>query len=587
MSIAVLIGRLVRRDLIRRPIEAVLLVLVMASATASLALALALHGVATHPYQVTRAATLGPDVVVSDLFDRVPLADLAAVAHTPGVTSSSGPFPIAAPTLRAGGTSVAVVAEGRDMALAAVDQPHLIQGSWIEPGGAVVERSFADAAGLRVGEPLTLGDQPFHITGIAVTAASPAYPMSSPGQIWVTRADAGRLGAPAGPIFYTLKLRLADPSQSSIFAARLNSSRPFSSQLSVLTWQDIQVQDATLVTNAQQDLAIGATLLALLGAASVAVLVGGRMADQTRRVGLLKAVGATPTLIAGVLLARNLVLAFLAAGVGLGAAAAVASTLANPGTGLIGAPGSASLGPVTAAAGLGLALVVTLLATVVPARRAARSTTMRSLGDAARPPRRMRWLLDRSATLPMPLLVGVRLAARRPRRAVLAAASIAITVATVVAVLTFEQYALTVRHGLGSSGVKDPQTSRDSEVLLVITLMLSLLAAINIIFIAFAAAVDSRRPLALIRAVGATPRQVITALICAQLAPALAGALIGVPLGLGLYSAVASNHSLPLPPAWKLIAATITVLAATAALTAIPARRDASRPPALILQADT
>ena len=582
-----LVRRLVGRDLRRRPVEAFLLVLVMASAAAALTLALALRGVAAHPYQVTRAATEGPDIVVSDLFDRVPLPELAAVAVTPGVTGHSGPFPIAAPTLRVGETSVPVSAEGRDPAPASVDQPRLTEGTWVRPGGAVVERSFADALRVHVGQSITLNGLAFRIAGIAVTAATPAYPMASPGQIWVTRADAQRLGAPAAPIFYTLDLRLADPSAAPAFVAQLNSGRPFSSQLSVMTWQDIQVQDATLITNAQQDLFIGATLLALLGVASVAVLVGGRMSEQTRRVGLLKAVGATPTLIAGMLLAQNLVLAVVAAWIGIGAGAVVAPTLSSPGAGLIGAPGGASIGLVTVAASLGLALAVTLLASFIPALRAGRSATMRSLGDAARPPHRMATLLAFSAALPAPLLVGVRLAARRPRRAILAAASIAITVATVVAVLTFQQYAATAGQGLGSSGVGDPQTSRDSQVLLVITVMLAVLAAINMTFIAFAATIDSRRPLALIRAVGGTPRQVMGALISAQLAPTLIGAVIGVPLGIGLYAAAGSNRSLPLPPAWELIAAAAAVMLVTAVLAVIPAHRDAARPPAPILQADT
>ncbi len=39
---------------------------------------------------------------------------------------------------------------------------------------------------------------------------------------------------------------------------------------------------------------VGSWLLAILAVASVAVLVGGRMAEQLRRVGLLKAVGCTP-----------------------------------------------------------------------------------------------------------------------------------------------------------------------------------------------------------------------------------------------------------------------------------------------------
>jgi hypothetical protein len=49
---------------------------------------------------------------------------------------------------------------------------------------------------------------------------------------------------------------------------------------------------------AQSVLKPGALLLALLAIASVAVLVGRRLSQYARRVGLLKAVGATPSLAA-------------------------------------------------------------------------------------------------------------------------------------------------------------------------------------------------------------------------------------------------------------------------------------------------
>ena len=84
-------------------------------------------------------------------------------------------------------------------------------------------------------------------------------------------------------------------------------------------------------------LQIGSRLLGLLAVASVAVLVGGRMADQTRRVGLLKAVGGTPGLVAVVLLAEILVVALLAAAAGLTAGWLAAPLLSDPGAGLLGA----------------------------------------------------------------------------------------------------------------------------------------------------------------------------------------------------------------------------------------------------------
>ncbi len=83
-----------------------------------------------------------------------------------------------------------------------------------------------------------------------------------------------------------------------------------------------------------------------------------------------------------------------------------------------------------------VALAVALLATFVPAVRAARTSTVAALADAARTPRRRAGLIAASRRLPVPLLLGLRLAARRPRRLVLSAASITITVAMIVGVLT-------------------------------------------------------------------------------------------------------------------------------------------------------
>ena len=77
MGKIVLVGRLAARDLRRRPAQAVLLLLAITAATATLTLGLALHGVTSHPYQQTRAATNGPDVVAQ-------LGGPAAGPHGPG-----------------------------------------------------------------------------------------------------------------------------------------------------------------------------------------------------------------------------------------------------------------------------------------------------------------------------------------------------------------------------------------------------------------------------------------------------------------------------------------------------------------------
>jgi hypothetical protein len=104
MGRAVLVARLAGRDLRRRPAQGVLLLLVMMAATTALTLGLALHGVTAQPYQGTRAATRGPDVLATAFPLRTgPPADLSArgdvtrLARAPGVVRRSGPFPVASP----------------------------------------------------------------------------------------------------------------------------------------------------------------------------------------------------------------------------------------------------------------------------------------------------------------------------------------------------------------------------------------------------------------------------------------------------------------------------------------------------------
>jgi len=342
MGKLVVAGRLAARDLRYRPAQAVLLLLAVTAATAVLTLGLVLHGVTSQPYQQTRAATRGPDVVA--LFGgpfpgpngpQQPgpgpqvLTEVRTLVHAPGVTGHSGPYPVASAVLRVRGITVAVEAEGRDQAPASVEQPKPTGGGWVRPGGVVIERTFAEALGVGVGDRVTLNGRPFTVAGIAVTAASPPYPnlcyylgggciFDRPGQLsandiglaWVTKADARALASAAAPLSYFLNLRLIHPAAARAFVSHV-SGVP-----NLVAWQDIASADGLLVQDEQQVLSPGALLAALLAVASVAVLAGGRMAERRRRIGLLKAAGATPGLVTVVLLAENVILALAAAVMG-------------------------------------------------------------------------------------------------------------------------------------------------------------------------------------------------------------------------------------------------------------------------------
>jgi putative ABC transport system permease protein len=124
-------------------------------------------------------------------------------------------------------------------------------------------------------------------------------------------------------------------------------------------------------------------------------------------------------------------------------------------------------------------------------------------------------------------------------------------------------------------------------VLLVITVVMVVLAAANTIFITWATAMESRRFSGVVRSLGATPEQTVGGLAVAQLVPALAGALLGIPAGAAIYAAVQNGGPHGNPPVWWLSAMVLGIVVGVAALASIPARIGASHPVAEVLEAGT
>lgn len=570
--------RLALRDLRRRRAEALLLLIALAATTTTLTVGLTVGGAADHPWARTRAATAAPDAVAT----AVRPGDLAALAHAPGVTEAAGPYPtVSVDDLRVRGIRVAAAVEGRDTAAGPIDRPAVTAGGWVRRGRVVVERAFARALNVRPGDELTIAGRRLRVAGVAVTAARAPYPSSTPGLVWATRADLRRLGRPVTS--RVMPIRLADPSAAPAFAAAHENVR---------SWQDTGAYATAELHLVNQALLTGTWALALLAVACVALLAGGRLADQTRRVGLLKAVGATPRLVAIVLLAEHLLVALAAAAAGLLTGWAAAPALARPSAGLLAA-GRPDLTLGSAAIVVAVALAVTGAATLVPAIRGARTSTVRALTGPARSPRRSPRLIALSARLPVPMLLGLRLAVRRPRRAALALGSLAITAAMVVSALAL--HGDIARKDAQATGIMfvpgapNPVTEQVNRVVIVLTCALLALAAVNAVLIAWATSLDSRRPTALARALGATPGQVAAGLSAAQLLPALPAGALAIPLGLAVYvgarAAGGASGGGAIPYAW-LPAVIPGTLLAVALLTAVPIRVAGRRPVAEILRAE-
>jgi putative ABC transport system permease protein len=604
MGRILLVVRLALRDLRRRRTEAALLLIAILAATTTLTLGLVVRDAASDPYLSTRAATKGPDVVAGT-GPFADLADLKKLATASGVTGHSGPYPVIAEKLETSGQTSDVQVEGRDATIAAVDQPEVTQGNWVSDGGVVLEAAFANSLAVHVGDSVTLGGKSFKVVGLAVTAAMPPYPGTScivavgcingaipkdrnlppgllhnPGLVWLTQADVPSLAPAPDSISYMMNLKLAGPDEAQAFVDA-NSGDRSGAMMFIQTWQSILADTTELAKDSQILLLIGAWLLGLLAVASLSVLVGGRMADQTRRVGLLKAVGGTPGLVAAVLLAEYLLVAVVAAAAGLAIGALTAPLLTESSAGLIGSAGTPSLTWSTVALVTAVALGVAVVATTVPAMRGARSSTVSALADAARPPHRTGWLIALSARLPVPLLLALRVAARRPRRAVLAVVSIAVTVSGIYILLVLNTF-LSKQPAIRA--YSEAQVTVLRHVLLVWTVILLSLAAVNAIVITWATVLDNRHASAVARALGATPQEVTVALATAQVLPALLGGVLGVfPGGYLLFAAIMSitdgdSDKATLPVPGQLIALILATMLAVAALTAVPAHLGGRRP---------
>ncbi|MFI6735188.1 FtsX-like permease family protein [Nonomuraea sp. NPDC050451] len=595
MGRIVLVVRLVLADVRRHQVQAAMLVLAVTAATATLALGLSLPGVSDALYEQTRAATAGPDVVaLSGETGPAATSALASLANEPEVAAHHGPYRIVYANLATRDSlSSPVVVQGFAETPGAVNRPLVTSGHWVRSGGTVLERGFATALGVGVGDRVTIAGRSYPVVGIAVTAATSIYPWAAQigpgggpsdysGLAWMTRSDARALASSHDlPVTLATDLKLRDPAATEAF---IDARRVPTFRVNLHSWQFTAQQDLVILRNSQPILVVGSWLLSFLAITGVAALAAGRAVEQTRRAGLLKAVGATPGLIAAVLLTEYLALALVGDAVGLALARLAEPAIASPTASRIGdvaGPTGATIAATTV-----LAVAVAALSTLRPTLRALRTATVTALSATAHQPRHRPWLTALSALLPTPLLLGLRLTARRPGRAVLQACSTATTVITMVALLTL--YAQPERgYGLnGSSALPNLRGEHDRQLMLAVTILLIALAIVNTITFTWTTAIEAQANMAIARTLGATPGQISAGLSAAQLLPSLPGALAGVPLGSGLLSLFAARNSAAPPSSWVLGAVLATLLA-TAALTALPARLAARRPVAQTLSAET
>ncbi|MCU0269295.1 MAG: FtsX-like permease family protein [Acidimicrobiales bacterium] len=363
-------------------------------------------------------------------------AALARVADDPAFVATAGPLDVVH------GSELVLGEDTAEVRLTALDDPDLAinrplarSGRWASgPDEVVLDDALAVDEGLAVGDVVTIrrgsGEADFTVVGTALDLNDCFWPQCDPGRLYVTSDGLGRFGADAASA--VLYVRLADPADADAVGRRLVQEEP---ALGTQSWLD--TRDDILAV----DEIFGAfiTVFGLFVLVAAAVVVAGsnavRMVARRREIGLLGAVGCTPSQITLALLGENLALGLAAAVVGWVLASLLAPALEVGSAEVLGSSGAAFPVP-----GLVITVVVieTILAltTIVSAWRAGRVPVVEVLRDTPPPVARVAG----GGGLPARLsLLGVREALARPARSALAGLAVLVAVVAVVVAVGFLQ----------------------------------------------------------------------------------------------------------------------------------------------------
>jgi putative ABC transport system permease protein len=601
-------ARLAARNLRRRPGPALLLLLTLTIATGTLGLGLSVYGSADAAWDGAWRVTDGfhvsfnvyhpPDEAGNDRFVRAMHERARELAKAHEVVAASGPWTHLYGSIDVGGGREDLTAEIRRPGRYAVDQPLVTSGRWLGSGddGVVLEGGLAATLGAEAGDTVTIQGQRFPVLGVATTVSRGRFPLSRPAQVWVTPHSAERmrdLGMTEEG--FELQLRLRDPADAPAFVAHHRPAfrtDPDSSAVAFLeTWEERRADSHSDIDIVAGTLLAAGILIAILTIATAAVLVAGRMSARIRQVGTLKATGVTPRQIVLALLLEYGAVALVATAIGIGVGLLLAPVVADTSVTILGSPQPRLMWTQVAVVG-GIALLVVLIGTIRPAFRGVRRSTVSSLASGARPPRRpgrlSRWASG--VGLPIPAVLGLRSSWRRPGRLITNAAGLTFGVAMIVVALALRD-SLDLLNTLPAEpghAASDAAVSvlydQIRAIVLGTALLLVTLGSINAFIVASFAARDGARSHAAVRAVGGTPRQTVISLIVSQLGACALAVVLGIPLGLGLWSLMEGGD---LPEtnvsATALLLVAVLVPIVFAAIVSIPARRLASRPVAPLL----
>ncbi|GIF68852.1 hypothetical protein Ais01nite_68870 [Asanoa ishikariensis] len=420
------VWRAARAAVRRRRMQTFVIGLVVLLSTTTIVVALALLSATSAPFDRAFARQAGPHAVA--LFDPTVPADQLTGQRT-GVAAAAGPFGVVTLELRDSaefGPPGPLTVVGRADPGGPVDKLDLWQGRWPSaPGEIVLNEPVQDPDDLRPRPTaLTLDDQRFTIVGLAHSLAGSA-------DAWVTPAQVAELRPTATQMLYRFSGDVSTKAAVEADLAAVTAGLPLTaSQTYLVVKEEISADVGVYVPF----LATFGVLGLVVGVVIVGNVVSGAVVSGYRHIGILKALGFTPSQVVAVYLVMVSVPAAVGCVLGTVAGALAAQPLLSEGFQGLGLDVGIGVGPWIWLAGLVGVPATVLLAAFVPAVRAHRLSAAEAIsaGSAPRQGRGTRIQHRLASTrLPRSVSLGLGLPFARPGRTAFTVAAVLLGVTTV------------------------------------------------------------------------------------------------------------------------------------------------------------
>jgi putative ABC transport system permease protein len=439
------LGRVVRSGAGRHRVQTVVITMVVLVAVTSAVLGGSLLVASQAPFDRAFGQQQGAHLTAQFDPAKATAAQLTASAGAAGVGAAAGPFPTTQISrVDRGRRMPPMTVVGRSGRDGPVDQVTLIEGRWATAPGELVVAEDGRFRGppITIGTVWTLPDLPGSPT---VTVVGTARSISRTADAWATPAQVTAWTGEKGPDSYQMLYRLtAADTAAQVEAARtaIAGTLPAGALTGVVSWL-VTRQDAV-----GQSLLLVPFLIAfgVLGVVMAVLIIGnviaGAVSTGTRRIGILKALGFTPSQVVRAYLGQALIPAAVGAVLGVVAGNLLTFPVLAQTNKLYGTSDN-GVSPWIDALVAGGALAVVTLTAWVAAARAGRLRSVDALAVGRTPsPGRGQWASRLTARIPVPrpLTLGLAHPFARPLRS-----------AGIVAAIAFGTAAVTFAVGLGTS----------------------------------------------------------------------------------------------------------------------------------------